>query len=371
MPHALLSFLLAFAMTGFLSAQEAVDGPPGADFLRRADQWMASPEASKRQAAYRSWMQLGPESLPFYEKSLREAEKHHSKRLDELARGRSSLANPYSAHGEAARQLDEERIRVMALIRTDFKKDPAKVKMLRGEVESLEKLWNRAHRLAAADTSAFDMAVASTTAALVEIARELERLPDATDTAGIESDDDLLDHLLKNHLEGSYLLQQRKRFRETGAENLFYTRVEKHNAALGRWASASMKDFASLLNKERVVCGLPPLMLEEKLSDASRGHSEDMARLGFFAHESPVADKKSPWDRAKLAGFQGNAGGENIYMGSTSHSAAYDGWFGSDGHRFIMFSSGPNVIGVGIAGTRWTLMTGNLRNGISQLSAAP
>jgi uncharacterized protein YkwD len=240
--------------------------------------------------------------------------------------------------------------------------------MLRGEVESLEKLWNRVNRFATADTGAFDAAVASTTAALVEIARELERLPDATDTAGIESDDELLEHLLKNHLEGSYLLQQRQRFRQTGAEASSHAQVEKHNAALGRWASAPMKDFASLLNKERVICGLPPLLLEEKLSDASRGHSEDMARLGFFAHESPVENKKSPWDRAKLAGFQGNAGGENIYMGSTSHAAAYDGWFGSDGHRFIMFAAGPNVIGVGIAGTRWTLMTGNLRN-LPELSA--
>jgi uncharacterized protein YkwD len=71
-----------------------------------------------------------------------------------------------------------------------------------------------------------------------------------------------------------------------------------------------------------------------------------------------VPGKKSPWDRAKLAGFAGNASGENIFMGSTNFQSAYDGWFGSDGHRFIMFADSPNVLGLGISGIHWTLMTG-------------
>ncbi|MDP4791949.1 MAG: hypothetical protein NWR99_08690, partial [Verrucomicrobiales bacterium] len=39
-------------------------------------------------------------------------------------------------------------------------------------------------------------------------------------------------------------------------------------------------------------------------------------------------------------------------------SKAYDAWFASDGHRFIMMGKGPNVLGVGIAGNHWTMMTG-------------
>ena len=83
-----------------------------------------------------------------------------------------------------------------------------------------------------------------------------------------------------------------------------------------------------------------------------------MVRLGFFAHESPVPDKKTPWDRARLAGFEGRGTGENIFMGSTSPQAAYDAWFASDGHRFIMMANGPTLLGVGIAGNHWTMMTG-------------
>jgi len=45
-------------------------------------------------------------------------------------------------------------------------------------------------------------------------------------------------------------------------------------------------------------------------------------------------------------------------MGSASPDAAYSAWFGSDGHRFIMFGNG-NVLGVGISGIHWTMMMGN------------
>jgi uncharacterized protein YkwD len=45
-------------------------------------------------------------------------------------------------------------------------------------------------------------------------------------------------------------------------------------------------------------------------------------------------------------------------MGSSSHTSAYNAWFGSDGHRFIMFSDRPNLIGIGPHGKHWTMMTG-------------
>ena len=45
-------------------------------------------------------------------------------------------------------------------------------------------------------------------------------------------------------------------------------------------------------------------------------------------------------------------------MGSSGFDAAYSAWFGSDGHRFIMFGDGCNVLGVGISGKHWTMMTG-------------
>lgn len=355
MKRFVLQLVLGLMVVSWVPGQE--EGA-SAEFKRRANLWMVSSEAAKRKAAYRSWLQLGKESLPEYRAALELAAKFHSKQLDELSRGRSPAANPYAAHHDEAKQLDEERTRVMELIKTDWKKDGGKIKMLRDEMAKMEKRWSKVQRLAAADSKRFDASLEATVGGMMEVARELERFEESSDTAKLD-DEELRAFVLKNHVEGSFLIPQQERLAATRKEGADLAAVEKDNAALGRWASAPMKSFATLLNHERVVMGLNGLRLEEKLCDATRGHSEDMARLGFFAHESPVEGKKSPWDRAKLAGFTGGANGENIFMGSASPDAAYHAWFGSDGHRFIMFGSGSNVLGVGIAGVHWTMMTGN------------
>lgn len=338
---------------------QVTEGAVPQEFLRLANRWMISAEANQRKAAYLSWKQLGAEAMPEYHKALKAARKHHSRTLEDLLGGRSGAANPYAAHHELAEELDGERARVMALIMTDWKKDEKKVRELREEMKDLDKLRARVNRLAAADTERFDALVEAAVEGLAEVARELERFDEELESASVK-DGDLRRFLLGENTEGKDLLAQQERLAATRDEVEAHAAAEKYHAGLDRWASASMKDFANLINEERALLGLPPRNLEEKLSDACEGHSADMARLGFFAHESPVPDKKTPWDRARLAGFAGKAGGENIYMGSTSHDAAYAGWFSSDGHRFIMFGGG-NTLGVGISGIHWTMMTGKAK----------
>ena len=126
-----------------------------------------------------------------------------------------------------------------------------------------------------------------------------------------------------------------------------------------RWAKPEMQTFAEMLNTQRCLVGLRPLLLAERLSEAAYGHSEEMINLNYFAHESPVAKNKSPWDRARNAKFEGSAAGENIFAGSEAPAEAYGGWWSSDGHRFIMFADGVNALGVGRYARDWTMMTGN------------
>ena len=109
-------------------------------------------------------------------------------------------------------------------------------------------------------------------------------------------------------------------------------------------------------NELRMLVGLNALLLDPKLCAAARDHSTDMAEKGFFAHESPVPGKKTPWDRAK--NFGTSASGENIYMGSADPHAANMGWFYSPGHHKNMFSPGQRRIGMGCSGNHWTQMFG-------------
>jgi uncharacterized protein YkwD len=346
--------LILCAATLAVRAQSAA---PPADFVERANQWMVSQDPAKRQAAYRSWLQLGPGAMESYEKSLRAALKYHDQQIDKLARGEGN-SNPYEAHDAAHGELESERERVMVLIRTDFKKDPKKVAMLREEMEALTKLHAKVNKLAAANTATFDKALDAAVAGLFETTRELERFTPEAETAALD-DDELQEKVVADHIHGRHLVGLRRKMQATRDAVKQLAEVNQANKDGGRWIDGAMRDFALVLNRERDICGLRPLKLEEKLSDACKGHSADMARLGFFAHESPVPEKKTPWDRARLAGFTGAASGENIFMGSTNPQSAYDGWFGSDGHRHIMFAGGPNVLGVGISGVHWTMMTGS------------
>ncbi len=109
------------------------------------------------------------------------------------------------------------------------------------------------------------------------------------------------------------------------------------------------------LNLVRILLGLKPLKFDEKLLEAARGHSADMAREKFFAHESPVAGKKSFTDRAKLADT--TASGENIYMGSESGSEANQAWFHSPGHFKNMLGDHQRAA-IGKSGIHWTELFG-------------
>lgn len=109
------------------------------------------------------------------------------------------------------------------------------------------------------------------------------------------------------------------------------------------------------LNEMRMLMGLRPVLIDPKLHYAARDHSKDMVNLKFFAHDSPVPGKKTPWDRAKAAGT--TAGAENIYAGSTSPQAANQGWFFSPGHHVNMFGNHRRV-GQGRHEGHWTQLFG-------------
>ena len=109
------------------------------------------------------------------------------------------------------------------------------------------------------------------------------------------------------------------------------------------------------LNMTRNLLGLPALAIDLRLCEAAREHSQDMAKLKFFSHESPVPGKKSFVDRAKLAGT--TASGENIFAGTANGKSAHEGWFHSPGHHRNQMGNSSRV-GVGRSGTYFTQMFG-------------
>lgn len=353
----IMKTLLAFLVMMPASLMAAEEPAVNMQHVRTASLWLSSPEPAKRKAAISTFRMMPSAAMKHYKTALDTAKKIHTDRIEQLDKANNKLSD----HDDVARQLVEERARVMVLLKTDYHKDSRKVQMLREEMTGLITLYEKRNKLAKADVAPLVNTVTTSLDALFQITRELEKFDPKMDSKELD-DDELRERIIKDNLEAEHLTQLVTSLEKSKGEAARLVEVEKLNAANEKWCLGSMKSFATVLNYERVVTGLAPLRIEEKLSEAATGHSSDMASKGFFAHESPVPGKKTPWDRARLAKFDGNASGENIFMGSTDPQSAYNGWFGSDGHRFIMFSDGPNCCGIGVSGVHWTFMTGS-KNG--------
>ena len=110
----------------------------------------------------------------------------------------------------------------------------------------------------------------------------------------------------------------------------------------------------NLSNEVRQRNGLPSLVANPYLSRAARSHSEEMARLNFFDHESPTLARRFPWDRVNQAGADADAISENIYLAEgyplpEVPAMAVHSWEVSPQHRHNLLDPAVTSIGVGIA----------------------
>lgn len=141
-----------------------------------------------------------------------------------------------------------------------------------------------------------------------------------------------------------------------GPEDAAAARVAAENEKVARGLPADVVPGMQAVNTIRTTCGLPPLVFDPRLCEAATMHSRDMESQRFFSHQSPLPGKKTPQDRAKLAGTA--ASGENIYMGSSVGSDAIKAWFLSPGHHKNMLGERYARQGLGRSGKHWTQLFG-------------
>jgi uncharacterized protein YkwD len=107
-----------------------------------------------------------------------------------------------------------------------------------------------------------------------------------------------------------------------------------------------------LLNQQRAMRGLPALRYDSRLEVSSQGHSDDMARRGYFEHDTP--DGVEAYRRMLAAGYPADNAytAENIAWGSGSQSSPVeivDSWMHSPPHRATVLHAGLAEVGVGVA----------------------
>jgi uncharacterized protein YkwD len=337
---------------------EAPEVPTPAQ-LKRVAGFIQSTQASQRAAAYKACRARGEDFKDDYFKILLQAQDHHAKLLQNLMLAQTHATTPL---GQAITQWESWKSvaePALAVVLTDHQKDQSKMDEMDRLFDKVAKEWERVlalHKRLSKSGGNASLGIEAGLAALREIHKEKAWCrPDdffedeETDIAFFEEELTLQGGVTEKLEVAAAITEAIRRRADTHAAN-----------DSEKWASPAQKEFARILNDRRVTLGLQPLRLEQKLSDACIGHSQEMTALSYFSHTSPVEENRTFGMRAQKAGFTGSPSGECIFNGDASPAAAERAWWYSDGHRLINYSRGPNTLGIGPVGTMWTLNVGSM-----------
>ena len=113
--------------------------------------------------------------------------------------------------------------------------------------------------------------------------------------------------------------------------------AEDQRKASGRMYRAGA---GAITNDYRVMLGRRPLLWNQRLQLAARGHSDHMSRTGILSHyEEDDPERRLPSQRARLAGYR-HFQAENCSFGLPAPLEAHRAWTTSPGHhRNIVFAS--------------------------------
>ena len=104
------------------------------------------------------------------------------------------------------------------------------------------------------------------------------------------------------------------------------------------------------VNNERAKEDVAPLSWCRNLAAASTSHANDMAKRGYYEHDTP--EGLDPTDRALTSGYGGGAG-ENIAVLQESVVEVMYAWMHSTGHRENILDFSYVHFGFGIARGRY------------------
>ena len=125
----------------------------------------------------------------------------------------------------------------------------------------------------------------------------------------------------------------------------FFLEIIKINfpSVLGIQNNITVEHLVSITNKKRGEIGLPPLILNPKLSQAAALKAGDMFAKDYWAHNSP--DGITPWAFIKQSGYDYAYAGENLARGFNSAEDVVNAWMASPKHKENMLFKNYNDVG--------------------------
>ncbi len=112
--------------------------------------------------------------------------------------------------------------------------------------------------------------------------------------------------------------------------------------------------FASLLpeaivnaaNGKRIENGQPILKVNRALQRAAEFKANDMARKGYFSHNSPGG--KTPWYWIEKVKYNYNYAGENLALNFVDSLDLVDAWMNSETHKENMLDKNYTETGIAV-----------------------
>lgn len=102
-----------------------------------------------------------------------------------------------------------------------------------------------------------------------------------------------------------------------------------------------------ITNAMRAINGVGKLQWSAATASVAYAHSNEMATLNYFDHDSPNYGSVS--DRLNAAGIDFFGCGENIAAGYKNIFALMDGWYNSSQHRKNSLNASYTYMGTGLA----------------------
>ena len=125
-----------------------------------------------------------------------------------------------------------------------------------------------------------------------------------------------------------------------------------HSAAADATRTGVAHATVCLINAARRVRGLSTLRLNGRLSSAARGHSGDMVRRRYFAHNTPegLSPASRVWRAGYLAGHRRWLVGEALawWRGRATPANIVTAWMHSPPHREVLLHPAFRDVGIGL-----------------------
>lgn len=111
-------------------------------------------------------------------------------------------------------------------------------------------------------------------------------------------------------------------------------------------SNISSEEILNLTNQSRSQYSLPPLQLNEKLTDAASDKSRDMIKNNYFSHTSP--SNISPWYWFRINDYEYKLAGENLAINYYDAKSQHEAWMQSELHRKNILEKNYQETGISV-----------------------